>query len=476
MHARALAFVAAVVACVAVAAAPAAARTTRAEDARERAHVHWQSGSERYAAGQFAAALDEFEAGYAAQPSPAFLVNIGQCLRKLDRLDEAALAFAASSTRTPARRARASTSGTRSKTSPPSSPAASIHSPSAPRSSAPTRARPTPSRLARQRPRRAKRSCRRSSPSTIASTAATAWHARWRCRAPTSRCRSPRPSAADGDGRNQQPHRHDYQCALGALHQPQPHSPLAYGAHPRTFRARNASCASDGTTRPTTTNSPPATRSGATTAITRSSIELEIAATLPYASGAARARGRLRHRPHPEGSWRRLARRAVGIDLSPGMLRKARARGLDVVHGSVTDLPFGDGEFDLAYSFKVLAHVERIERALGEMARVVRPGGHVIAEFYNPWSLRGLIKRLKPATQISTRDHRRGGLHALRLAAGRPQHPAAGPAHRRRARRARVHAVLRRSTTCRSSVTPSPPPRPTRRRRRSYVISAASWS
>jgi len=81
------------VAVLAVAASPAAARTTRAEDARERAHVHWKSGSERYAAGQFAAALDEFEAGYAAQPSPAFLVNIGQCLRKLDRLDEAALAF-----------------------------------------------------------------------------------------------------------------------------------------------------------------------------------------------------------------------------------------------------------------------------------------------------------------------------------------------------------------------------------------------
>lgn len=75
------------------AAAPAWARTTRADDARERAHVHFKSGSERYAAGQWADALDEFEAGYAAHPSPAFLVNIGQCLRKLDRLDEAALAF-----------------------------------------------------------------------------------------------------------------------------------------------------------------------------------------------------------------------------------------------------------------------------------------------------------------------------------------------------------------------------------------------
>ncbi|HEY2748112.1 MAG TPA: hypothetical protein VGL86_25990 [Polyangia bacterium] len=74
-------------------AAPASARTTRAEDARARAHVHFQAGSQRYASREFAAALDEFQAGYAAEPSPAFLVNIGQCLRKLDRLDEAALAY-----------------------------------------------------------------------------------------------------------------------------------------------------------------------------------------------------------------------------------------------------------------------------------------------------------------------------------------------------------------------------------------------
>jgi ubiquinone/menaquinone biosynthesis C-methylase UbiE len=96
-----------------------------------------------------------------------------------------------------------------------------------------------------------------------------------------------------------------------------------------------------------------------------------------------------------------VAARAVGLDISPGMLAHARARGLDVVQGSITDLPFPDESFDLVYSFKVLAHVERIERAMHELGRVVRPGGHVIAEFYNPWSLRGLVKALKPATAIS---------------------------------------------------------------------------
>lgn len=94
-------------------------------------------------------------------------------------------------------------------------------------------------------------------------------------------------------------------------------------------------------------------------------------------------------------------RRAVGVDLSAGMLEHARQRGHEVYQSSITELPFADQTFDVAYSFKVLAHVEAIELALAEMARVLRPGGHLIAEFYNPWSLRYLVKRLKPPTRIS---------------------------------------------------------------------------
>ncbi len=89
-----------------------------------------------------------------------------------------------------------------------------------------------------------------------------------------------------------------------------------------------------------------------------------------------------------------VAAEARGLDLSPGMLEKARARGLDVVTGSATAIPFDDDTFDLTASFKVLAHVPDVGRALAEMARVTRPGGHIIAEFYNPVSLRWLAKKL----------------------------------------------------------------------------------
>jgi SAM-dependent methyltransferase len=87
-----------------------------------------------------------------------------------------------------------------------------------------------------------------------------------------------------------------------------------------------------------------------------------------------------------------VARSAVGLDLSRGMLAPARARGLRVVQGSLTDVPLPSASFDLVYSMKVLAHVPPIGRAVAELARLCRPGGHLLLEFYNPFSLRYLAK------------------------------------------------------------------------------------
>ena len=95
------------------------------------------------------------------------------------------------------------------------------------------------------------------------------------------------------------------------------------------------------------------------------------------------------------------ARLACGIDLSPGMLRGARDRGLPVVLSSATHLPFASNSFDLVCSFKVLAHVPDIRAALAEITRVTRPGGRMALEFYNPWSLRYLAKRIAGPQPIS---------------------------------------------------------------------------
>jgi ubiquinone/menaquinone biosynthesis C-methylase UbiE len=96
-----------------------------------------------------------------------------------------------------------------------------------------------------------------------------------------------------------------------------------------------------------------------------------------------------------------IARSVHGADLSPGMLEKARERGFDVVCAPATELPFENDRFDLVCSFKVLAHVPDIGKALEEMARVVKPGGHLALEFYNPWSLRYLAKRAAGPGAIS---------------------------------------------------------------------------
>lgn len=96
-----------------------------------------------------------------------------------------------------------------------------------------------------------------------------------------------------------------------------------------------------------------------------------------------------------------VAQHATGVDLSRGMLARAKMRGLDVVQGLANELPFPDHSFDLVCSFKVLAHVPQIETALREMARVTAPGGTLAAEFYNPYSLRYLAKRLSGPRAIS---------------------------------------------------------------------------
>ena len=101
----------------------------------------------------------------------------------------------------------------------------------------------------------------------------------------------------------------------------------------------------------------------------------------------------------------RFASEASGIDLSGGMLAKAARRGLHVAQASATELPIATASVDVAYSFKVLAHIPDIAGAMREMARVVRPGGYVIAEFYNARSLRRLVKALKPPTAVSDQTH-----------------------------------------------------------------------
>jgi SAM-dependent methyltransferase len=69
----------------------------------------------------------------------------------------------------------------------------------------------------------------------------------------------------------------------------------------------------------------------------------------------------------------------VGIDQSERMVEIQRAKGIDARVGDVQALPFGDGEFDVAVAAWMLYHVTDVDRALAELARVLRPGGRLVA-------------------------------------------------------------------------------------------------
>jgi demethylmenaquinone methyltransferase/2-methoxy-6-polyprenyl-1,4-benzoquinol methylase len=70
----------------------------------------------------------------------------------------------------------------------------------------------------------------------------------------------------------------------------------------------------------------------------------------------------------------------VGSDFSDGMLARARekAPGLRWEHGNALELPYRDGEFDAATVGFGARNFSDLERGLGEMVRVVRPGGRVV--------------------------------------------------------------------------------------------------
>lgn len=67
------------------------------------------------------------------------------------------------------------------------------------------------------------------------------------------------------------------------------------------------------------------------------------------------------------------------IDISPRMVELARERGVDAQVGDVQALPFADGVFDTVVAAWMLYHVPDVDRGLAEIARVLRPGGALVA-------------------------------------------------------------------------------------------------
>lgn len=103
---------------------------------------------------------------------------------------------------------------------------------------------------------------------------------------------------------------------------------------------------------------------------------------LVFAAAMATAPGRVLEVGCGEGE---LAARIAGTgtevvasDQSPRMVELTVARGVEAFIADVQALPFPDASFDVAIAAWMLYHVPNVDRALAELARVLRPGGRLV--------------------------------------------------------------------------------------------------
>ncbi len=83
----------------------------------------------------------------------------------------------------------------------------------------------------------------------------------------------------------------------------------------------------------------------------------------------------------------------VGLDGSGVVAARARANSrragipVGVLRADIRELPFADGSFDLAYTMGTIEHIAEYRQALGELRRVLRPGGRAIVGVPHRWNL-----------------------------------------------------------------------------------------
>jgi ubiquinone/menaquinone biosynthesis C-methylase UbiE len=88
-------------------------------------------------------------------------------------------------------------------------------------------------------------------------------------------------------------------------------------------------------------------------------------------------------------------------------MRRVRERGLTNVtaaHGDAGRLPFRDATFDAAFLVTVLGEIPDQDAALGELARVLKPGGRlVVGELFGDphWVSPARLRRRAEATGLS---------------------------------------------------------------------------
>jgi malonyl-CoA O-methyltransferase len=90
----------------------------------------------------------------------------------------------------------------------------------------------------------------------------------------------------------------------------------------------------------------------------------------------------------------RGARCAIGLDLSPEMLRRALGLATGVALGDLSALPFQPGAADVVVCGLAVGHLRQLGSAFAEISRVLRPGGTLVYSDFHPRAFRGEGRRM----------------------------------------------------------------------------------
>jgi len=121
-----------------------------------------------------------------------------------------------------------------------------------------------------------------------------------------------------------------------------------------------------------------------------------------------------------------LARRGYqvqAVDMVKGMIESVRrfaaeANVANHISGQVGDvhhLGFRDNTFDMVIAIGVLEWVQSLSQPLGELTRVLKPGGHLIVNVDNTWALHCVLDPYKISFLIPVKRFARRMLENIRL-------------------------------------------------------------
>jgi SAM-dependent methyltransferase len=86
----------------------------------------------------------------------------------------------------------------------------------------------------------------------------------------------------------------------------------------------------------------------------------------------------------------------VGLDVDPSALEKAAALGIEPVQANVEErLPFEDASFDVVVAGELFEHLQFPDALVGEIRRVLRPGGVLAGSVPNAFRVQSRLRFLR---------------------------------------------------------------------------------